>query len=321
MTSSPDPVRRQIPAHAHEARWSAPDGFRLRRIDFDHGSGVAAPRGSLLFLPGRGDSYEKYLETLARWHQAGWRVTAVDWRGQAGSGRLGDDRVTGHVDHFGLWVDDLADFWTQWMEQGVGPRVVVGHSMGGHLALRAMAEGRIAPDVAVLVAPMLGLAGKQMPAVITDAAARAMRWIRGATTPAWRWSEKPGELPQDRIDLLTHDESRYADEVWWRSERPELAMGPGSWGWVAGAIGSMRWLARETVLRRVAAPVMFVATGADRLVSADAIRRANRLIPDSRLVEFGPDCAHEILRETDAIRDRALLAIDDFLDEAAPPAS
>ncbi|WP_239804445.1 alpha/beta fold hydrolase [Croceicoccus hydrothermalis] len=317
MMPSPDPVRRHIPAQARETRWTAPDGFRLRRIDFDHAAD-SATRGSLLFLAGRGDCYEKYLETLAGWHGTGWRVTAVDWRGQAGSGRLGDDGVTGHVNHFGMWVDDLADFWTQWAADGVGPHVVVGHSMGGHLALRAVAEGRIAPDAAVLVAPMLGLAGKQMPAFVADAAARGMRWARGATTPAWRWSEKPGELPQDRIDLLTHDESRYADEVWWRSERPELAMGPGSWGWIAGAISSMRWLARDTVLRSVEVSVMFVATGADRLVSADAIRRANRMIPDSRLVEFGPDCAHEILRETDAIRDRALGAIDDFLDEAAP---
>ena len=56
--------------------------------------------GSILFLPGRGDAYEKYLETLGQWREAGWQVTAADWRGQAGSGRLGADAVTGHVGDF-----------------------------------------------------------------------------------------------------------------------------------------------------------------------------------------------------------------------------
>ena len=43
-----------------------------------------------------------------------------------------------------------------------------------------------------------------------------------------QWSEKPRALPADRNLLLTHDRDRYADEVWWREKRPEIAMGPGS---------------------------------------------------------------------------------------------
>ena len=38
-------------------------------------------------------------------------MTASDWRGQAGSGRLGKDHVTGHVEDFSIWVDDLAALW------------------------------------------------------------------------------------------------------------------------------------------------------------------------------------------------------------------
>ena len=46
-----------------------------------------------------------------------------------------------------------------------------------------------------------------------------------------------------------------------------------------------------------------------------AIRRAVRLLPDARLLEFGPEAAHEILREADPVRDRALARIDSFLAE------
>ena len=68
-------------------------------------------------------------------------VTAADWRGQAGSGRLGTDAVTGHIDDFGIWTADLAGFWRDWSKERKGPLVLAGHSMGGHLVLRAVAEG------------------------------------------------------------------------------------------------------------------------------------------------------------------------------------
>ena len=50
--------RRAIPANATETMWEAADGWPIRRIDWER---PANPRGSLLFLPGRGDHYEKYL--------------------------------------------------------------------------------------------------------------------------------------------------------------------------------------------------------------------------------------------------------------------
>ncbi|HEU4652039.1 MAG TPA: alpha/beta hydrolase, partial [Croceibacterium sp.] len=105
--SSPVPFdRRTIPASAVESRWLAPDGFPIRRLDW--GAPEGHPRGSLLFMPGRGDAYEKYLETFEHWRRRGWQVTAADWRGQAGSGRLGADAVTGHVDDFAQWTADLS---------------------------------------------------------------------------------------------------------------------------------------------------------------------------------------------------------------------
>ena len=71
--NAPQFDRRAIPREAVESRWSAPGGAALRRIDWLMPPGAC--RGSLLFMPGRGDAYEKYLETLDHWHRLGWRVT------------------------------------------------------------------------------------------------------------------------------------------------------------------------------------------------------------------------------------------------------
>lgn len=321
--ASPAIDRRAIPPAAREAIWRAPDGHEIRRIDWPgipvrkgasgEGDGEGHLRGAILFFPGRGDFYEKYLETLEQWHRDGWRVTAADWRGQAGSGRLGHDAVTGHIDDFATWVGDLAAFWAQWKAQAPAPHVLAGHSMGGHLALRATAERAVDPDALVLSAPMLGFTGAVPPA-IGHAAAWLMVKLGDAARPAWKWSEKPGEIPASRQALLTHDDARYQDELWWRAQRSELVMGPGSWGWVERAYASMRALFAPGLLERVEVPVLLLGAENDRLVAIRAIERAARRLPHAHLVRFGREARHEILREADPVRDRAMAEIARFLE-------
>jgi lysophospholipase len=301
-----------------EGQWQTADGHTIRRIDWFPQPGSTA-RGSLLFLPGRGDFYEKYLETLDHWAALGWRVTAIDWRGQAGSGRFGSDALTGHIADFGIWVADLAAFWSEWKADGQGPLVLAGHSMGGHLALRAVAEHAVDPDALVLSAPMLGFLDKGVPAGLMHGLAALMARLGDDRRPAWKWSEKPGEKLAFRARLLTHDTERYADEIWWREHRPEIAMGPGSWRWVERGYASMRALAARGVLEAVTIPVIIVAAAEDGLVSYPAIERAAQRLPRAQLVTFGSEARHEILRESDPVRDKALRVIDSFLDQVVPP--
>ena len=303
--------RRAIPARAIESLWQPRDGHPVRRIDWPapaHGA-----KGSILVLPGRGDFYDKYLETLDHWAGQGWRVTASDWRGQAGSGRLGNDAVTGHIDDFSTWVADLGELWTRWQAETPGPHLLAAHSMGGHLALRAVAEGTVDPAALILSAPMLGLTGQVLPVPLMHALAKAMKALGDPRRPAWKWSEKPGEVPDARAGLLTHDPDRYADELWWRSHRPELVMGPGSWGWVERAYASMRRLADPALLAQVKCPVLIVATDNDKLVGYRAIEQAARALPDARLVNYGKTAHHEVLREADGVRDRVLAETDALL--------
>lgn len=273
--------------------------------------------GSLLFMPGRGDAYEKYLEVLDHWHGQGWRVTAADWRGQAGSGRFGPDEVTGHISEFTEWTADLSAFWREWSAGRDGPKVLVGHSMGGHLALRAVAERLLdpAPDSVVLIAPMLDVRPEVVPPALKHTFAHFMSRLGDPRRPGWKWSEKPGELPEGRQALLTHDDERYADELWWRRERPELVMGPGSWGWVVASLASIRRLNSPGLLEAVDLPVFIVATRADRLVGSRAIHHAAARLPLARTLWFGPEAGHEILREADPVRQQALAGIDAFLEE------
>ena len=233
------------------------------------------------------------------------------------SGRLGSDAVTGHIEDFGIWIDDLAALWAAWKGETPGPHVLAAHSMGGHLALRALAEGRVDPVAMVLSAPMLGFVGN-LPVGLTHSVAKLMTRIGDPKRPAWKWSEKPGEVPSGRLGLLTHDDDRYQDELWWRKKRPGLVMGPGSWGWVERAYASVRGLNRTGVLEAVTVPTVAISTSNDKLVSHAAVERAIERMPNATLVRFGTEARHEILREVDGVRDRALGEIDAFLDETLP---
>ena len=302
---------RTIPAGAVLSTWVAPDGWPVRRLDWQ-GTGE---RGRLLFQTGRGDFIEKYIESLAYFVARGWSVSAFDWRGQGGSGRIGADPRIGHATDFGVMVRDLAAFWEAW-RMGPGPHVVLGHSMGGHLVHRALIEGAIDPEAAVLVAPMLGLKAP-LGAAIGGWVSRMMAGRGDPARGAWKEGERPGAR-LSRQALLTHDAARYADEQFWLDCAPDLTLGPPSWGWLAQAFASTATTAADPRLATMRVPMLMLLADRDGLVDSRIAATMARRMPDATVVRFGRDCAHEILREANGVRDRALGAIDAFLDAKAP---
>lgn len=301
--------RRSHPAIARFTHWLGPDGWSHRRIDWPQASGKA--RGTLLFAGGRGDFIEKYMEPMAHWHAAGWAVTGFDWRGQGASR---GDISGGHLDSLDPLVADIAALAAE--TGGDGARVAIGHSMGGHLLLRAIAEQRVRVDAAVLVAPMLAINSAPLPAwtgAWTASLAANFGWRR---RPVWRAQIPPPPPGSSRQTFLTSCTERYADELWWWEREPGYNLGAPSWGWLDAAYRSCALLT-DAALRKVETPILLLGTETDRLVGAAAIRRAAASLPNARLKMFAA-AGHEILREADPVRGEALAAIDDFLAEAAP---
>ncbi|WP_322964914.1 alpha/beta hydrolase [Sphingomonas fuzhouensis] len=296
------------------SRWTAPDGWVHRRYDRPHRPGTAR-RGRLLFQTGRADMIEKYGDAIDHFRAQGWDVTAFDWRGQGGSGRLTTDG-TGHIDRFDRLSEDLAAFYAGWVRPGEGPHVVLGHSMGGFVTLSALASGMIAPDAVVLVAPMLALRSP----VGQWAGARFARWQVGRgdpLRPAWRRLETAAAATA-RQKRLTHDRARFADQQAFRQAQPDLCLGSPSWHWVAEAFRATAALRDDPALSRIETPVLMLVALADRLVDARAAARVANRLPYGELVAFGRGCAHEILREAAPIRANAFAAITAFLDRRAP---
>jgi lysophospholipase len=308
---SPDFDRRALPADALPGRWTAADGWSYRTLERRQPAGTKV-RGSLLFAGGRGDFIEKYLEVHDHWHRAGWNVTAFDWRGQGGSqGGL----PGGYLDSFETVVADLAGLIDSWKGGTPGPHVVVGHSMGGHILLRTLADRHPPIDAAVLVAPMLMINSAPLPPLAAQWIASTASLFGWGSQPAWQQSSQPQPAGSVRQSLLTGCVDRYSDELWWWERHPEFNLGAPTWAWLKAAYTSCAALA-PAKLAGVETPVLIIGTERDRLVSPAAIRLAASRLPRAELLMFD-NSAHEILRERDEVRLEALARIDAFLDRRA----
>ena len=128
------------------------------------------------------------------------------------------------------------------------------------------------------------------------------------------WKTPPSMLlPGGRRNRnLTASPERYADELHWWGVEPGYNIGPPSFGWMRAAFRSRAATFTPEKLAAVDLPILIIGADKDRLVSAAAIREAAALLPRAEL-EMMPDARHEILRDADPVRDRALARIDAFL--------
>ena len=295
--------RRAIPAGMIFDSWLAEDGWPLRRYSWPQ-PGIA--RGSILFLTGRGDFVEKYLEALGHWHGHGWTITGFDWRGQGGSGRMLADPLVCHLPDFEPLVRDLGRFIADWSASTPSPHIIVAHSMGAHLALRVLVRRVVGVDGAVLSSPMIDIRVKQIPGWGLGLGERAAGMFGPSARRAW-------DLDMGDVGgCTTPFPERRADKAWWKARKPEIASGPPSWGWVRAARKSIARL-RRADLSAVHIPILLLASDQDPIVDVGAIRRMANRLPEAELVTF-PGSGHELLREADERRLAVLGRIDEFLD-------
>ena len=306
-------LRRRVHDDASVGWHETDDAYPLRTFRWE----ADAPRGSILFLGGRGDFFEKYLEAFGHWRARGWNVDAFDWRGHGGSPRLTADPLIGHSGSFARLVADLADLATAWRDRTAGPHVVMGHSMGGHLLLRALVERRIVPDAAVLLSPMIRIRtplGVRLSEVIASWQVRRGNGARGP------WKESASAANQiDSMSMMTGDLERYLDEQFWLDENPAFRLGPPSWSWLAEAFSSSRELRANPEVGSLHIPLLLMVADRDRLTHSGAALRLIGQLPHVTVHRFGKGVAHELLREREPVRSAAMAAIDDFLAAIAAP--
>jgi alpha-beta hydrolase superfamily lysophospholipase len=181
------------------------DGLTLHRQDWP----LAQARGTVLIVHGLGEHIGRHAHVAAELNGWGWRVTGYDHRGHGRSdgprGRIPDDVAL---------LRDLALVIDAVRAAHPGPLVLLGHSMGGLVAARFVAEGlqarpadwQRAVDALVLSSPALdagmGAAQKLLLAVLGPLAPDLA--LGNGLNPAWV-SRDPVVVKAYVADPLVHD--------------------------------------------------------------------------------------------------------------------
>ena len=309
-----------------------PDGWRWRERAVPGGfvrTGEAGPQETgeevgaptVLFVPGFTGTAEQYADYYAAWTARGWRVVSLDLPGQGGSmrrphvpGERGNPELP-WSDDFGRYADAIAPVLAE--EAARGPLVVVGESFGGHVVLRALAEGADA-DAAVLVVPALDAETNDVPRALALGVAHAAKALGfGGTYAAGTGPWAPGaglgdgEVGRcgDRMDRLGIQAALYARE-------PGLRVSGPSWGWLAGLQSSGAALAEPRAAARVRLPVFMVQSGQDQVVRNGRAAAACEAMADCALMVWD-DTSHCLGVEEQVIQDRLHEVIAQAVERAA----
>jgi lysophospholipase len=308
-------AKNPVPSAATVGFVSTIDGRRLRYAHWQPtGPDV---RGTCVIVQGRTEFIEKYFEVVADLRRRGFAVATFDLRGQGGSDRALSNATKGHVRHFSEYLTDLETIVRNVVEPELPePWIGLGHSLGGHILLRHAMTTANSFDRIIVTCPMIRIHDRQLPRL----GDRFARISAGCLTVAgFATAFVPGggpPLPEGRPfeqNDLTSDRERYQRALAVLRERPDLAIGAPTIGWMWAAYQSMSVLQHPDAPRAVKVPMLAVAAGDDQVVSTTAVEElALRVKLGSRVLI--PTSRHEVLQETDAIRSRFWAAFDAYMD-------
>lgn len=129
---------------------------------------TSQPWGAVLLIHGFAEHSARYERTATLLANAGLAVRSFDHRGHGET-----QGMRGHVDRFELFLDDVREHLQALGELGV-PTVLLGHSLGGLIAIRYVLSRAPLPTALVLSAPGLDA---DLPRVKRMIAPCISRWL------------------------------------------------------------------------------------------------------------------------------------------------
>ncbi|MEM9973569.1 MAG: alpha/beta hydrolase [Pseudomonadota bacterium] len=282
------------------------DGLRIR-IGYWPTEDNGGNAGTIFLFPGRSEYIEKYGHVARDLSGRGWHLVTVDWRGQGLADRMLDDPMVGHVARFSDYQRDVAELIAFATARDLPqPWMLIGHSMGGCIALRTISERDCfaavafsAPMWGINIAPALRSLSRTVPRIAERLG------FGGRYAPTTGGDSYLLSQPFDD-NVLTTDRAMWNYMKRQVSEVPRFRLGGPSLTWLAEALSETRML--------VAAPrpkmPAHVSVGAlEKIVDAEAIGTvATAWLGTTHEVVAGAE--HELMMERREVREGFLARAD-----------
>lgn len=282
------------------------DGIRIRAALWRGGA-----KGTILLFNGRTEYIEKYGRIAAQFEKLGYSVLTVDWRGQGLAERLIDDPMIGHVEQFSDYQLDVKAVMALVARADVPkPLFLIGHSMGGAIGMRALAEG-LPVSAAVFSGPMWGLAIAPHLRPIAATVPGIYKSLGLGHVRSWATSAKSylDESPFED-NTLTTDQDSWERMIAREKALPEVALAGPSMSWVMGAMREIRSL---MAMPAPSVPTLTFVGDNERIAHPPAIHdrmsrwplgRIRVLPGEHELMMEKPDICDQFVRETGAHFDK-----------------
>ncbi|MEM1376705.1 MAG: alpha/beta hydrolase, partial [Pseudomonadota bacterium] len=127
------------------------DGVSLRVGTFE--PSPPDPLGVIVVVPGYTAPLEMLAYSINRFHEAGYIVRGVEYRGQGLSSRLLENPEKGHVEDYAMLAADLGKFADS-VRQPDMPLHIYAISQGAHITMRMAGDGLGQADTYALIVPM-----------------------------------------------------------------------------------------------------------------------------------------------------------------------
>jgi len=261
---------------------------------------------TIVISSGRIESLLKYKELIWEFFNNNIAVFILDHRGQGLSVRALKNPQIGHIEDFSQYTADFNQFNLQVIDKlAKGKRFLLAHSMGSAIAHNYLSDYKHSFEKAIFCAPMFGINTGNIPLWLAKVLAVYLNKLGFGERYA------PGQSNYQTKDFndneLTNSKARYQIFTECYQSNESIKLGGTSIAWLNSAFKSMA----KVFYKPTDIPSLILQAQADTIVCNQAQTLVHNKMPLSKLVIL-ENGKHELLCETDIIREKALSLIYAF---------
>jgi lysophospholipase len=229
----------------------------------------------IVIIHGAMEHHRRYGWLIEMWRSSGFHVIMADLPGQGMTSRS----RRGHIDSFDEYIIEVKD-WIHAAYRYELPVFVIGHSMGGLIAVRLLQEERLNIAGLILSSPCLGLV--HTPSKFLN----MLSYLLNRVLPSLRMDSGIS------VQMATRNE-----DIWEADSNDTLYITKVSIRWYRELADSIK-LAFENMEKTQDVPLLVMQGGDDKIVNKASVKEWFNHAPlsEKRFKEW-PKCYHEIFNE------------------------
>jgi len=299
-----DQQRAQATAYLDGKVTPAPTNWRFETFSPEQGvnlrTGIVdtpSAKGTVVLVPGFTGTIEMSMETITRFNNLGYRVAAIEYRGQGKSYRPLAHPEKGYVEDYQLLGSDVAKY-AKHIKRNGEPLFFFSISKGAHITMRMAAEQNVDVSAYALVVPMIQINTGELNYSFVRSLAHTLNAVGlGAmySPGSTQWPPEPLVFGEANGCNANPETAQLQSAMFALDET--LRTRGATIKWLKETTDSSEKLLTPDFMKAVTQPVKIFTSGDDRLVRSDVAKNFCSSLENCEVSHF-EDARHCINRES-----------------------